>query len=251
MSFKVGQEVIVKKALNGAVYYLGGSLKDVPLGSKGKVQDMLADGTMGIRLDNPRLGIQGYWKVHLDELTLIPREEKADSVLETQLLAEVPKEPKDNQEREDNKDDGNTIYRTRNTFIEEFRKLFFVGKSKVPKIPAFTPRFNPREEFAVWIRDQFPELEQYASKGTYYLKLVDHQYEVSRAAIEACEHGAATTRSCIKSRFNEYLKCFKRGKGNFTNNVNGLTELIENVSANLKQKSGSWHYGTTLVRGVK
>src|SRR3990167_8604834 len=64
----------------------------------------------------------------------------------------------------------------------------------------FNPKFNVREEFAVWIRQQFPKLKKHAKKGLVYPELDARAEEVYQAALGAVNHGVTSTKDCANSR---------------------------------------------------
>ncbi|MDP3881333.1 MAG: hypothetical protein Q8Q31_00450 [Nanoarchaeota archaeon] len=243
--FDIGQEVAIRRALNGkGNYYHGGTVKQVPLGSKGTIIELGGQsiklllarkpnieaipekktlwntirsyfGLKEIRAERP--DNENYWTVHPDEIASknpsIPRPKVEEANLENLLKGNVVE----------------TVNESGST--------------------AFQPGFNVREEFVVWVREQFPDLEKYAGGRKSYSELDERREEVRLAAIKACQHGVKTTNSCVKGYFEDHLSYFRGSDGGrFYNNLCALTQLIEQVAVNIG-RSSNWHYGTNLKRG--
>ena len=140
-------------------YYYGASLTSIPIGSKGKIQRAFKN---SYRVSfNGNSFVLKPGEVAFDKRLTKREKTKGETLLEKALLEEEIVEEKD-------------------------RK----------RIKPFEPKFNVREEFSVWIRDQFPELKKYASrkKGSY-VKLERRKKEVYAAAVLACNHGIKTTQN--------------------------------------------------------
>jgi len=143
---------------------------------------------------------------------------------------------------------------------------------------AFNPSFNVREEFAVWVRKEFPKIDEYQlnhedmyeeelygryiyppeqrrrmrnRKGKVYEELDARMKEVHEAAKLACAHGTKTTQECVAAQFQKLgnlVKTNYRNPEKYAGTISSLVNWIETVSGNLgKQK----HYGTRVVKGRK
>ncbi len=77
----------------------------------------------------------------------------------------------------------------------------------------FNPLFNVREEFALWVREEFPELKEYAKKRRVYRELEERKDEVYEAALGAVNHGVASTEACATSRLRYGWKDMEEGFG--------------------------------------
>jgi len=76
----------------------------------------------------------------------------------------------------------------------------------------FEPKFNVREEFALWVREQFPELRKYArGRGNVYKELEERREEVYEAALGAVNHGVVSTETCASSRLSSGWTKFEKG----------------------------------------
>ena len=222
MKFKVGQEVVIKRNLGERSghrkneYYHGGDLSDVPLGTKAIVDSINdkkgLDLTLKGRNNNGR-----SWYVHSDELATNKEykatQKKLDSLLDSVLLENL-----------------------------------VVEKKSRKKIKPFEPKFNVREEFAVWMIEQFPNLKEYEKLGKKYKAIEKRRDEVYKAAKLACKHGIETTNSCVSDMFFDSLNRLKTTNNLYFNeSLCYLISTIECVSANLNTEEKR-HYGTELKR---
>ena len=142
----------------------------------------------------------------------------------------------------------------------------------------FRPLFNAREEFAVWIREQFPQLKTYALNRESYDDLTERKKEVMKGARSAYEHALLTAHGCARTSFEvafarlsgdkSRLKCYKsvpldrqngslkifymteedenieeNSKNFFAKYLEGFVVTIERSSLNLPSSNGR-HYGT-------
>ena len=179
MKYKVGQEVVIKRNLgakNGREkkdYYHGGDVRWVPLGTKGVVERIDSDERVKIQiLDSNRNPLHNYFLyVNPDEIGLTERQEQDQrelgARLESVLLSEEPS----------------------------------VETQEGVGLRRFEPKFNVREEFAVWVREQFPELIEYAQSGERYVALEERRKEVMKGAKMAYEHAIRTTENCARASF--------------------------------------------------
>ncbi|HLC56179.1 MAG TPA: hypothetical protein VJJ23_02985 [Candidatus Nanoarchaeia archaeon] len=227
MKYKIGQKVFIKRA-NGELdhkpkgsYYYGGSFRDLPLGSKGTINEIVNENMIGLRVEKQNYGYR--WYVHPSELPT-PEEinlherkeqEKINSQLKSILLADEP-----------------------------------IVKMSITRQKSFDPKFNAREEFVVWIREEFPELKKYSKNKRKYSDLINRKKEVMEGAKKAYEHALKTTDSCVRVDFIESFKELNKRMGNFANGLDEFVTFIEYVSANLINKKDR-HYGTTLARRIK
>lgn len=113
----------------------------------------------------------------------------------------------------------------------------------------FNPSFNVREEFAVWIRQQFPDLREYAESNIRYKELEQREKEVLDAAIQACNHGKKTTNTCVQGYFANHKMYLERGIVT-PQKIEEIVNLIETLSPSLCPQ-GHLHYGTRYVEGGK
>ena len=115
---------------------------------------------------------------------------------------------------------------------------------KIKKEKSFDPKFNAREEFVVWVREEFPELMY--QKGHYEIPS-KRRREVYEAAIAACRHGIETTGACVQRTFqNNFSNLMTDGCSDLEVRIYSIVSLIECVSANLGNENR--HYGTILAR---
>ena len=275
VEFKVGQEVVVRRNLGvnsgqgGGRYYYGGDLKEVPLGTKAII-DMVKKDNIHLRFENTKYGSNGWWYAHPQELystedqTRDEREQQAkvDSLLESVVLDETSTDEillAETQTRNARKVSfvGGLVNRIKDLFgyyPSQLQKLdtlldkTLAAETGIPRRSKFDPKFNVREEFAVWVREQFPDLSNYAQKGRVYQDLEDRRQEVYDAAKLACDHGLETTEACVKSEF-AYLRATLKDTRHhdISYPIYQLVKFIEHVSANLRDK-GTRHYGTHLAR---
>src|SRR3989344_7242996 len=125
MKFKKGQGVIVKKNLgiesgnDRNRYYHDYSLKKIPLGSRGFVVGFHY-GHYKIRIKKTNFCLIGR-EIAIDDAYEKEQQEKLSSRLEDVLSENEP----------------------------------VVEKKATAEIREFNPRFNAREEFAVWVRQEF------------------------------------------------------------------------------------------------
>ena len=221
MKYKIGQKVFIKRA-NGELdhkpkgsYYYGGSFRDLPLGSKGTINEIVNENMIGLRVEKQNYGYR--WYVHPSELPT-PEEinlherkeqEKINSQLKSILLADEP-----------------------------------IVKMSITRQKSFDPKFNAREEFVVWVREEFPELMY--QKGHYEIPS-KRRREVYEAAIAACRHGIETTGACVQRTFqNNFSNLMTDGCSDLEVRIYSIVSLIECVSANLGNENR--HYGTILAR---
>jgi len=128
------------------------------------------------------------------------QEQKINSLLENVLSEEVPEEKRNTREK---------------------RK--------------FKPKFNVREEFVVWMRQEFPELNDYEYRNEPYKELIQRKEEVLDGARQACEHGVRTTGGCTRGYFKDQKKTLSQwSESTFTSNIRGLISNIEIISSNLR-----------------
>ena len=62
----------------------------------------------------------------------------------------------------------------------------------------FNPKFNVREEFTLWVREQFPELKEHTDQNLAYEEVETRREEIYQAALGAVNHGVASTEACAK-----------------------------------------------------
>ncbi len=210
MKFKIGQHVIIKKNLGEKSgegrdrYYYGGSLREVSLGSRGVVVEP-HNSHYKIKANGVEVCLVEE-EFAIDEEHEKEQRKEYESLLEGVLADEEPVEKKSRGERK------------------------------------FEPKFNAREEFAVWMMQEFPEI--FNDSGNYE-NVTKRREEVYKAAKLACEHGVRTTELCVLDMFYSYLDCLSDyDDSNFGKKVSCLIRLIESLAPNLNR--GELHYGTEL-----
>ena len=103
----------------------------------------------------------------------------------------------------------------------------------------FKPKFNVREEFALWIREQFPELKTHAKKKRIYQELETRREEIYQAALGAVNHGATSTEACATARLRYGWDKFEEGFGINGNpkkrakSLEAFVSSVENLSVSL------------------
>ena len=230
MSFDIGEKVKVVAAKGDRGFYsYGHRISNVPLGSKGRV---IAHDSCD-PVFSQRVHIKNnYYLFSNEELDYYKdSSEVEEGNLEELLACESLQQ-----------DAEVSFYKRTKSKIKEF----FRGKRKSFDSKSFDPKFNAREEFAVWIREQFPELQTYAEEGRDYEELNARKEEVYQAAKLACKHGIRTAGSCVGSAFKYHLKLLNGiDSSPFAIRIRRLVVHIEYFSANMNN-SGSRHYGTQL-----
>jgi len=84
--------------------------------------------------------------------------------------------------------------------------LFYLLAGKEPEsmkstTVRFKPQFNVREEYVVWVREQFPDLKYYAKKKKVYAALTERKKEIMEGAKLAYEHALQKTDGCARNGF--------------------------------------------------
>jgi len=119
----------------------------------------------------------------------------------------------------------------------------------------FNPKFNVREEFTLWVREQFPELKEHTDQNLAYEEVETRREEIYQAALGAVNHGVASTEACAKSLLRLGWQEFEKGfalNGNpaeRTKSFEKFTTALEKLSISL---GGEKHYteaGTFLSGG--
>jgi len=109
----------------------------------------------------------------------------------------------------------------------------------------FKPRFNVREEFALWIRDQFPELNIYSKRKAIYQDLETRREEVYQAALGAVNHGVTSTEACATARLRTGWDKFEEGfgpNGNPRKRAKSLDAFVKSVEDLSISLGGDKHY---------
>lgn len=126
-----------------------------------------------------------------------------------------------------------------------------ISENKGIEQKIFQPKFNVREEFAIWVRGQFPQLKEHSRTETDYPALIDRENEIMQEAQKAYAHINSTeTHGCTLTTFEQFFNKLTRGNGNFIINLEKFVGLIESTSANLS--AAYKHHGTQLSnrRGI-
>jgi len=119
--------------------------------------------------------------------------------------------------------------------------LLSEGAPKAPRksrSKKFKPKFNVREEFVLWVNDQFPELSSRVSSEKSYSELSERMKEVKEAAKKAYDHISQTTTQCSNSTsyryWNKLDSCDETGdEKRFITNLDAFVQTIENFSMSL------------------
>lgn len=253
MEYKVGQEIVVKSRKGPLLWnfrrgfydYNGTRIKDAPLGIKGIVKEVY-ENDASIRLAN---GLTRHFINEEIELSEAERKRIAAELQRQRELEEILRLQEKEAEEEARRAGSIEVLLT----LEEP-----VSRDTVEEDRSFKPGFNPREEFALWLRKQFPDLpaSQYFSNyerteegwkieypGSYKFPKKRRE-EIYRAALLACDHGVRTSNGCVQGYFKSCLDGLDK---NFDKAVFCLLNLIENVSANLPHERV--HYGTHVKVG--
>jgi len=109
----------------------------------------------------------------------------------------------------------------------------------------FKPKFNVREEFAVWVREQFPELGRYSKKRSIYKALEERREEVYQAALGAVNHGANSTQDCAANRLYSGWVGFEREfkpEGDPRKRVKILEKFVKSLEDLSISLGGDKHY---------
>ncbi len=280
MNYEKGQDVVIRRNLgiehgNGkSGYYYGGSVSNVPLGSKGTIE-YVSEKKIDVRLSNGN-----RWNVHPNELRTSKETEEAEkkrqeaknSQLEEILQLEEPTTQKD-AKKEPMSIEEVVVPKVliKLNLAEQYKKIMLRIKNygneiskttddSIKKSEPFKPEFNPREEYAVWVRQEFPELKDYAKKEKEYDSLEKRKIEVMNGAKMAYEHGTKTLRGCalidfrtVYCTFNGqkpdglYYSDFATYSGVFAARLEKFVSFIEFLSLNLESISSNGykkHHGT-------
>ena len=239
MNYGKGQEVVIRRNLgekNGrekSDYYHGGDLRDVPLGSKAVIEEVFNETDIYVRLQNGNT-----WNVHPDELATTKGVEEAEKkkqeaidsklegILNSQEISIESSVDDTGKYIRHNIDDN--VKENHTGIIGRIRNYFNKPKlSELHEGNPFHPEFNAREEYAVWVRQEFPELKEYAENEKKYGSLEKRKEEVMRGAEMAYNHGTETIQSCALSDFTNIYSALKEQK---TNNI-AYTDFATNSSA--------------------
>jgi len=100
---------------------------------------------------------------------------------------------------------------------------------------SFNPAFNVREEFAIWARQEFPELQRCVERRQKYPALLEREAEVIEGARKAYQHAMKTLRtgSCIHYSFKAEYKEFEDRTKGLAYRLESFVSLIERTSDNL------------------
>lgn len=103
----------------------------------------------------------------------------------------------------------------------------------------FKPKFNVREEFVLWVREQFPELKQRAKRKKVYEELETRKDEVYQAALGAVNHGVTSTEACATAKLRYGWSAFEEGFGEHgdsrkrAKSLEKFVESLEDLSISL------------------
>jgi len=102
----------------------------------------------------------------------------------------------------------------------------------------FKPNFNVREDFVLWINNQFPELNNHSESDTSYPELLERKEEVYKAAGRAFNHIEKSTQHCTLESSERYWKRIKKSYREnedqiFIISVDSLVRSITNFSLSL------------------
>jgi hypothetical protein len=110
---------------------------------------------------------------------------------------------------------------------------------------AFKPQINVREEFALWVRKQFPELQLYSKKRRVYQELETRKDEVYEAALGAVNHGVLSTEACATARLRNGWQKFEEGFGSTgtpKKRAKSLDAFVKSLEALSISLGGDKHY---------
>jgi len=217
MNLDIGDRVRVVAAKGGkGLYSYGTSVSEVPLGSKGNLFAARNYKYYPVTIDG-----KDYY---FSEEEIVPCSSLSD-LGEKDLGYLLSEEP--SVESEEVLPEG---------FVDKLKRFF--GWEARRFYSKFVPRFNSREEFAVWINENFPEDED----------ILAHKNEVYSAARLACRHGIQTAEKCVRSEFEYQSRQLEQVRRyNFPIFIRNLVSLIERVSVNMSTPERR-HYGTFLDR---
>ncbi|MDP3881332.1 MAG: hypothetical protein Q8Q31_00445 [Nanoarchaeota archaeon] len=195
MAFRLGEEVIIRKASAGqGNYYHGGTVKQVPLGSRGRIVEMDAPESIRLFLEaNPKAEVnprkRNFWDKVIEYLGI---KEKFLEKSSYWLVHPAEISPRSDPSPKPQISTSNLQLLLSNNTIEAVNDA---DKS------AFQPGFNVREEFAVWVRKQFPQLEDYVKRKEKYKELEERRDEVMSGARKAYDHAMQTAGGCARTGF--------------------------------------------------
>ena len=225
MKFRLGQKVVLRRNNGpmaghpGSRYYHGYSISEVPLGSKATIYNIRHEDMICVTFENKRYGTM---YVHPSEVDLA----------EEQRTVTEHEQRKINSQLEEMLSDDTTAAETSNTDTMSEK--------------AFKPKFNVREEFAVWIRQEFPQLQEYAERNQEYTELTERKAEVMESARKAYGHAIKTTDFCFRQEFrNKFDQLEWHYNTDFPRYLYDMITYIEKISANLTDEV--MHYGTMLA----
>jgi hypothetical protein len=214
MSFSLGDEVIVHRArgdLPGSWCYRSGGFfygdrcNDLVLGTKARIVQIRSFECIFISYREHSGEIQTRW-VHSEEIRRAPKNEQGHECAHIDdLLCDES--------------------------VEQRVSLH-------SDTAQFEPTFNAREEFALWVRQHYPQKN--------HTLIMEHQREILDAATKACVHADQETKSCVRDQFLYLYRDMKDctySTGGFCSALYEFVNYIELVSHNLR---GELHYGTSL-----
>lgn len=231
---EIGQEVTIKRALgpdNGRgknSYYYGWTLVELPLGTKATVverprKDIILLEFRGSKIRRGIVYVNPRIYLHPNELFTAEEKETIDKYQNERFSSMLDNVLLSNQLPDNNNE-------------------LPAGQR------AFEPKFNAREEFALWVRQEFPELDRHVAGKTKYDTLLARKEEVIGAARKAYEHAMQTTRTCVSHAFDVRFRELKESdflflgpetpRGyNLGTKLLSFVDLIEGVSSSLNEYS--------------
>jgi len=233
MNFKVGQAITIKRQVghkdgeDNTQYYHGGTLAQVPEGTKGKIRKIVDDECIHIDFGDRKYGGVGGWHVHPKELFTameyaeIERKKKKKAEYLERLL--MGKDPLSETE-------------------EKWNQLLDEEAPEAPETNGkFKPSFNPLREFGVWARQEFPmvfEKKGSSDEEANFETLKERIDEVGEAAKSALDSFGRKNR----------LKC---QKDYFNNGYNALSKSITSTKRNKYSQASLGKLAKSLKDFVK
>lgn len=260
MEFEIGDHVVMSNPTYGKNGFDHGyDLKKIPLGSKGQIVDVSSTKYYTVKIRGVTYIIHGdEMKRDVDEEEKIEKE--YNNRLEKSLISDDPLE---NEETENIEREVDTSQAPRG-LLSKISKCFGFLKHVVPESVLtraekyfgvekkvsrrdFNPKYNAREEFVLWVREQFPDIGRYSEKNQKYPELEERIEEVYQAALAACRHGTNTAKSCIGENFRNYSYYLQshRRDSEFKGYIITLLKYIEGLSPNFRSID-SLDYGTQI-----
>jgi len=173
-------------------FYYGGTISKVPLDSRATIERYDRGGNY-----YTITALGGRWIVHPDEIELIDPEKEMRKLEERKEFRAREIErlllQDESVDRIDDKWMG---------LLKEEAPMDKISESK----GKFDPKFNAKDEFIVWVREQFPDLGSHAKSGTEYPELKARVDEVKKAVEVTWKYITSNHRYCHRAYFKKSLE---------------------------------------------